>query len=1430
MFSPLGFPNGLVVYDLTMSTTIPSHRALIPFELYRETLVVVAISDGQEYDGARDEPEEETHGGNTGYTQWTRCIDDLRESHPSAFVHQLFIFDCDAPRSDLPDGAVSIPSRGPSRSTNLKTVMCDLTSMLLTEMTTFARSVQALPNLEIPKSSKLAQMSHDGSGASGTRPGSRASSTADSRAQSPANDIDKHSHRASLPAHLSASIGSKLGAETARSRSAVDGTNPVITFDQISDGPERPTTSSMVEGGGGRFAKDRVSVHGFGSGGSNERARGQAQSRIGVVIGSMHLLAGRWPDAVKELVEAAAAAKANSDYAWHAKALDYLLVTMLMYAWAGMDFDIPQMLYPFGDKLALVSSKGAKASGGDPASARATNCAISLQNLSGLLPDLANNILHLYTRAAQFSSNPVPQVVYSETTIRVTKLLTLLHRSFGSLDENGLQHIVLNKPLEDMSSIPEHTRPCPSKADIASLLYRAFPGSGQDEPVDIMDRLSIFAGMAAVLSSLQLHRKKAFILRELLAVLLPALIQSRKHSAAEQGVHPAASLSTFDIAGSDVGVGGILGKQHGMDHGIQQFLVVLCEVYGVILTSLGTSKAELNGDEPPKDIDDTNVISKRAIEHATKRAFGNSSLKLDVLRSCINICEALPDLRGVLRFSSDLLNTAGSGIAPGPGTMDSSPSLPVEDQARLANNIARSVSAAAQLGFDNLQAEYWDEFLLRDIELSVHGSTNTPSARKKAELDVSSRESDKKEGPFIYNPFAKPAAPTRETVLIAGEEVTFIILVQNLYDFELEIEWIKFDALDTLVDSIMHNIRIGAYRTEQIQVTVLPKWQGQLKIEACIGKIRGCRPRRFPLFRDQWRMKDNVKVKKQGLLAASIAKDRPLSVASDVAKSKKPADTNLPTASIFEAKIIKTQPTVVLKSTSLPQAALMLLEGETRRFTVTLENISKTAVDLLLLSSTDSTSDALQANLDDSNLTSADLYDAEINAYKRPALTVLPHSQGSEISIPAGGTITIDVEIYGKLDLTHATLRAEYGHLGVPRSEMEELFYTRQLSIPFSVTVGASVGLVYNDFLPFTGDFAWSNQMRSRDDVAAPRKVTDNNAGPEQRFQGLLNRLGLGSHGEDHCLVVLDFFNAWTNPISLSLKVRSQLPQSSPDDENWKRAYTVHEVLQPGHASRVLVLLPRLTLANAHKQIPSLRNKRQFVVSTSQMSPELERMSRELFWFREEALKYVRATWSEVRTGRTGQVDLRRMTLAPRMLNTLKLDEVGIETALVACQDDAEDEEAAQNSQVLRSSRNRFSVTTSSFFRLTTTLTSRLAHPMYPLLRLQPALRNQPYNVALDLSKKLAFNGALQRPLPLLKPGERRDVSLGVVFLAAGEYEFGACVEEVRVWKERKAPDGAPRTRPRAGTGELRAEDLARTDRRTWYAKEACTVDVRLPE
>ena len=353
MFSPLAFPEGLVLYDLSTTLPPPSHLALAPFEIYREALVVVGIADGRELavDGvkARGSKGNGSAGAgidghaNNGYDldALSRDFIGLQEEYSRALLHQVLVFDHDS--SSLPKDVYPVPSPEKSRTTTVKTVMCDLTSRLLAEMTTFAKSLQNLPSLDTPRvptgsaslngiaSSLPAHM------AGLSRPGSV---TDNSRSSSSIDDRPGPSHRMSTPGFMPSSSGSQT--PDSRATSPPSGPrSPPRTFNEISgisanQSPPKPSSHGNSRAG----SRDRMSMNGLGANSLGERERKKAKCRVGVVVGGMYLLAGRWPDAIKELVQSATVARSNSDYVWYAKAMDYILVCLLMYAWAGMEFRV----------------------------------------------------------------------------------------------------------------------------------------------------------------------------------------------------------------------------------------------------------------------------------------------------------------------------------------------------------------------------------------------------------------------------------------------------------------------------------------------------------------------------------------------------------------------------------------------------------------------------------------------------------------------------------------------------------------------------------------------------------------------------------------------------------------------------------------------------------------------------------------------------------------------------------------------------------------------------------------------------------------------------------------------------------------------------------------------------------------------------------
>lgn len=329
MFSPLAFPTGMILYDLSFSVPPTSHLDLFPFEIFREPLVIIAIADGTELGKSQNASEggsatDRGDGKPEGLDQLLEELEIVRESNPRALVHQLLIFDYEGQDtiSNGPNDVLWVPRPQASKATTMKTVLCDITSLLLSELDEFAKTIQSIPSIESPKASSWGP--HRG-------PEIRPRPT------------DRLIHRMTLPSQFppSPSGGSETPLSSNQSSPVPSDHETPTTFDEIT----RSISFSNRSGSFGKnslpsskeHSRDRMSVSGMSA---TDRTKNRIKGRAGVVVGTLFLQAGRWPDALKELVEAASSARASSDYVWHGKALESILLCLLLFAWAGMDFQV----------------------------------------------------------------------------------------------------------------------------------------------------------------------------------------------------------------------------------------------------------------------------------------------------------------------------------------------------------------------------------------------------------------------------------------------------------------------------------------------------------------------------------------------------------------------------------------------------------------------------------------------------------------------------------------------------------------------------------------------------------------------------------------------------------------------------------------------------------------------------------------------------------------------------------------------------------------------------------------------------------------------------------------------------------------------------------------------------------------------------------
>ncbi|KAI1853598.1 hypothetical protein JX266_001582 [Neoarthrinium moseri] len=1380
MFSPLAFPDGAIFYDLITHVPPPSHLALSPFDLYREPLAVIAIADGAELEKAAFSKRQSANAPTlternirTLYQE----LEELRDSHAKALTHQVLIFDYTQPGEHaipIPEGVKTIPPVAQSIRTTMKTVMCDISSLLLAEMTTLAKSYEAMTVIDSPGHTSRPQMngsSYTVEDTNHTRRNSQFAVPTVTRSVSSSGAVDKAQARMSMPVFKGLPFGSSSSTPTNRPTTPVRSglSHPPTTFDEMTNGsnpdvsspeqqsPSRPGTAE----GSKSSSQDKVAVQGFGPGGLNERWRNKGKGRVTVLVGSLYLQAGRWIDALRELSEGATIAKSINDHLWHGKALDLITTCLFLLGWAGVEFQVPT--------ICLSPEKPNKAPEVEEVLSEQPR---HLRNLQAILPELLEKIVALYSR---ISGEQLPPLPMSETVIRFCSTMTALHICDGRLDKKFLDIVVSGKSPETPLTTSPRLGITPSRTQIAGLLFRAFPSSAP-EVITTVDRALVLSGIASVMGTLGYHRKKAMVVRELVGVLIGGLIEARTRGAAEVGIHPAAGLVALDaVNGRSNGAGALELGEGDIEHGIHAFLGILCKTYGVVGFN-GTLKSNF---KPPAGDSDSEVIA-RIQNQSMARHYGVQDIKLNVLRACINFSEALPDFDGVLKFSADLLRTAGKGVAPGSRREDAAPIIAREEQIRLTNNIAKTSELSKRLGLGHLSAEFWDEFLIRGISLDPLQPTRAPVPHAKSVLPgANTARASQDVDPFIYNPFLRTSdKAVVERTLVTGEAATFRITLQNPYDIDVDIESIKLDTEGSAFESSVESTVIGPYRTQILKILGTPREAGAFKITGAIVRVRGCRERRFPIFPQAWVADTEVKIKGIGL--SSIEKTYSAYEGKYLARPGPDLKTETMSLSAISA-----QPIIAVKSTTLPQSAIMILEGERQVFSVTLQNLSnETPADLLLFSFQDSTQAPLQTALTNRDATPGELYEYELVLAKRRALR-LRKIDDSERYIAPGGTKTFEFEILGKPGLTNGTIQIDYAYLGVPPDEVKDKFHTRQVCLDVMVTVNASVELARMDILPIQGN--------------VPR--------------ALWKRLGVNDTGEDsaeldkYCLLLVDLRNAWPSHMQVCLEA--------------EKGFTIEEHILPGNTNRVVFPIPRVYLEDPHAAIPALNpsRKRQFVVSTSKITPETERANREAFWFRERILDTLRATWKTVSgPAREGNVELRSIRLTPRMIEAVKIDEVGIELAVVSSLNDG-----SQGEDNI--------VFVDEFAQIKATVTNRTSQPIYPTLRLMPALCHRPLSVALDSTRRLAWNGTLQQCLPMLDPKASAEVLIGVTALCRGEFEFMASVEETRLFTP---PDETPKesggrkgARPRSDTQTMMDAVLGPRERRIWHSRHRCLVSVK---
>lgn len=335
-FSPLAFPDGRIIYSFSVSENPPLSVECFPFELNREAQVILYLADGSDLFCLDGQPKLEQAEGRDGNPSGDHAesknpstlnsledeVHASRAQYRRAILHQLLVFDSTfAVDSPVPTDVLLVPSPERSRSTTIKTVMCDITGRLLRSMDNLACEIQDLSTIDSPSSGPSSAYA--------------------------ATDVAARVHaRMSMPENLTQGSLDPAGSRNSAITGSVSrSTTPAGARSASRHSVASPSRSDRFSEASSAFtsrdaSRDRNSMMSPTVTTPTERKKNRSIARSRIVFGALFLQAGLWPDAVKELSEGTAAARSNNDYVWHAKGLEYIIACLLMFGWAEMYFQV----------------------------------------------------------------------------------------------------------------------------------------------------------------------------------------------------------------------------------------------------------------------------------------------------------------------------------------------------------------------------------------------------------------------------------------------------------------------------------------------------------------------------------------------------------------------------------------------------------------------------------------------------------------------------------------------------------------------------------------------------------------------------------------------------------------------------------------------------------------------------------------------------------------------------------------------------------------------------------------------------------------------------------------------------------------------------------------------------------------------------------
>ncbi|CAK9437614.1 uncharacterized protein LODBEIA_P19920 [Lodderomyces beijingensis] len=1057
-----------------------------------------------------------------------------------------------------------------------------------------------------------------------------------------------------------------------------------------------------------------------------EKAKTQSKfaGRHSKLMGNFHLLAGEYIEAITSFTESLSSLKRHDDYLWLGSALEGLAVSVFLLESVGVKPQLDQSIITILNvskssvmesangkvRRSSVESNGSRASAASPRNSMGSNgfslplsllSDINSLSLYELLKIVLTKAIYYYSQSTSDLENMVPDVVYIECILR--KIGLMVGTRVGSVDDPVME-LVLHRETSDSSAF--------SNQDIFCDIDKIF--SLQLVDLDVLDQCKIFSFVASVYRSLRFYRKEAFIMRFQLIALMPKL------------------------------------GNHNQIANVKESLERIFHLYGI------TASPESS--------------ARDAKLHSQGRW---TSLQIQVLKLALNIAE----------LSNDDEMLSGLCILT---LTRFSHCLPVDDQNKLRTKIEERIKSCKVPYWDPflvrkvkfVSTRLKEQMMPFENHNHQHGQAAEGNSEAffdpynvKPEVTHVNRIVVKDElhqlKVTLQNPLAFEIEINDLEVACKGVKVVTLkdlTQVANLQQPASNINSPVFSKLRTAKKTptlgsaaVKPTLVIPPFSVEQIMVTFKALEVGELEIEGFYASVCCCEKQFFPIidkevvhssfrFESEAENNDinndhnnntnnnnnsnsNGNANGNGNSNNDTTHNNSKEAAIDVLFANLKSH-DLETRALHRTlplTVIKPQPSLQLKEISLSSGWVMLLEGESVDFTVTLVNDSHESINYLSFSFWDSAIDVLNRRLRQMNLHAAEVYDVEWQLLNFKSFKIKNKGIIGETIRPME-ELTIEYEVTGRKMMKESRITLDYAH----RSHKQS--YIKQLDIALNVTVMPSIEIVGCDIVHL---FSKATMLNGNlPDVVKPAQVFCN-----------LHEV----NEAEYCLLVLDLRNSWSDDLQCFLKYES---------------FKVNYIIENNKTTRFILPMKKISTQVESKPVPSLR-KKQFIKDYSLTEAEEEQM-RKMFWLKQDILNKLEGTWKTVegKKQKQGVVDFRGLKMTPRMARIVVRNDVTVETHLLS-----------NNEEVVEPGNLKVD----EYYILRTTIRNDSSEEIRGRLRQLPLADTDNPDRQVSTDRKILIEGSLHKMSPLVPQQSSVVMDVSFTIIERGEYEwrtifdFGKC-------------------------------------------------------